>query len=133
MRGQQMPNVGKLLAAVGLMLVLEPGQASGAVKVCREAITGDEMKAPREIDARQLALRSWATLASLHGEAFASWRAAAGRSLSCRRLADSLVHCQARASPCGLTQTAPSQQPGGPGIAPRQPAPPPAPKGETRI
>jgi len=114
------------LAALLFAAIARP--ASAAVKVCHPAIVGDEMKATREADARALALKSWSKLASLYGDAFASWRLAGGKAIACRRLADNRVHCQARGSPCTIAQTPPQPQP-----PPRTIPAPIAPKGEVRI
>lgn len=85
--------------------------ADAAVRVCKSSITGDEMQATRQGDARALALKSWTTLAELNGENFGSWRVATGRQISCRKLADGMHYCTARASPCVQQQVAPKDIP----------------------
>jgi hypothetical protein len=83
-------------------------------------VVGDEEKARTEIEARRLALQRWTLFAALNGPSFASWRLAANKSISCRYLADGLHHCQARGSPCTISQVMPP-------LDPRLPAPDPAP------
>lgn len=93
--------------ALVVAVTLPWSAADAAVRICKGSITGDEMQAARQEDARALALKSWTTLAELNGENYGSWRVATGRLISCRKLADGMHYCTARASPCAVQQVPP--------------------------
>lgn len=96
------------------------GPSAAAGRSCLPVVTSERHTSAREAEARRLALESWTARAKTHGEAFAAWRLATPRSISCRRLDGGLYACQASGMPCRIQQVP----------TPAQPLPAPEPRGK---
>lgn len=95
------------VALLVLAALLGGAPADAAVKLCRPEVVSDDFAARTEPEARKLAISHWELLAGLHGVGYKSWRLAGNRRITCRYLADGLRHCQARGSPCTISQVVP--------------------------
>jgi hypothetical protein len=110
-------------AAVGAALLAgSAGGALAATRVCAPRLDGVWHSAATERAARTGALASWVAQAGRLGPAFASWRLANNKSITCSAPAGGQVRCQARGSPCIMSQV--PLRPGAP-----LPFRPPAPRG----
>ena len=103
-------NACRVVILIGVAMVYSP--AIAATRVCGEiiAIAGEDPKS--ETTAKKRALDGWITAATKLGPAFALWRNASEKSLSCLKLPQGSWRCQAYARPCGVAQV-PGQQPPG--------------------
>lgn len=108
-------------AAGAVLMAGYAGGASAVTRVCGPRLDGVWHSATTERAARSGALASWVEQAGRLGPAFASWRLAGNKSITCSA-AGGQVRCQARGSPCII-----SQVPLRPGVP--LPARPPASKG----
>jgi hypothetical protein len=113
------------LVTTALIACTQPTAA--ATRKCGDFVAAAGEDRTSEITAKQKAMAEWIQRATKLGPAFAAWRLAIDKSLSCLKLPDGTHRCQAMARPCGISQ-APSAQP--PGTVPQVPA---APKKEQRI
>ena len=98
---------------MGLMGV-RATEAKAAVRTCGEtiAVTGEDRRS--ETTAKQKAMAGWIAAAVKLGPAFAAWRNAIDKSLSCLKLTDGTWRCQAYGRPCGISQVPGVDPPGVP-------------------
>jgi hypothetical protein len=113
-----LPAVG-LCAAVATAIVSPAPDAAAAVRVCRPAVSGAVGEGKTDLEAKRLAVASWATRAGQYGAAYASWRIANNKKLICTAGGHGRMRCQATANPCTIVQN--------PGLQPQKPARPKAP------
>ncbi len=121
-RGAAALSVGMLsVAVVQGVVIMSMQPARAATRVCRDIVAASAEDKTSEIAARQKAMSSWTLAAGTLGPAFALWRNATEKSLSCLKLQDGTHRCQAYGRPCGI-----SQVPGGQplGVPPPVPAKP---------
>ena len=96
--------------------------ADAAVRACINAVASGPHEAKTEFEAKQRALVAWTIKANAFGKAFAGWRIAVGKTLSCIKTPAGFS-CEARGAPCAIQQV--------PGIpAPLRPNAPSRNKGE---
>ena len=106
-------------AAFALTLLVVPGGASAAVRICQAPVASGLVSDPVERLARAKALAAWTSKARAAGSANASWRIAGAKLLKCARVASGHFDCVAIAQPCTISQ-APFAKPPRPPIAPKR-------------
>jgi hypothetical protein len=94
--------------AVAALVVFGMGaadrSATAAVLYCRSPIVADAEHPTSERAARRLALQRWMRAAARLGPAWASWRLARPKAVSCAPLDGGGILCRAVAAPCALSQ-----------------------------
>ncbi|WP_439541072.1 hypothetical protein [Hyphomicrobium sp.] len=101
------PKMSKGAGAAAVMIVLlMAGSHSGdaAVRLCEQPVSSGIAPGATEKEARKAALSAWRAKALQHGEAYASWRLAAGKLLKCLPAKGGGYECVARANPCTIEQ-----------------------------
>jgi hypothetical protein len=94
------------IAAAVMIVLLKAGSHPGyaAVRLCEQPASSGIAPGATEKEARKAALSAWRAQALQHGEAYASWRLAAGKLLKCLPTKSGGYECVARASPCTIEQ-----------------------------
>ena len=100
---------------VVMAMIVLPCAAGAAVRTCSDVIESAGEDRTSELTAKQKAMTGWIAGAAKLGPAYALWRNAIDKSLSCLKLTDGKWRCQAYARPCSISQV--------PGADPRSPLP----------
>jgi hypothetical protein len=81
--------------------------ATAAMRTCFASLTATGSDPTSDVKAKANALAAWVAAAGRHGPAFTAWRISLDRSLTCQPQASSKAPfvCEARAKPCGISQT----------------------------